>query len=342
MDERLFEELIRRPEGYILDFKETSYQFGGRNEDEKFIKDLISFSNTIRQQSAYIIAGIREGDNQTELIGIAHFADDAIFQQKAKDKIWPKPVFSTYKFPYQGKLFGIVEIPIHPHVNPLTPTRQLKGLEPGVIYLRRNSSNSEAAGSEIIAISDWLRSLTLNSPGTAALQAEISELIIGLSDQGNKLSAMLSRSLQLARKIGNTELTAFIENELMGYNGNSNADKFGFRVLNTPATPYKISIPSFGNYSADKMIAYMEEREEFRNINYFFPHSIIDIESMMQKFSTDNQAIASYEFPYKTIFPEVTSNIGNATIYIGPQSIHNLYANIRKYAIKLLIESQVM
>lgn len=158
MNKTLFESLIRKYEGRIIDFKNISYDFltNKELEDAKFIKDLLSFSNTIRNESSFIIAGINEGNGTLELNGISNFTDDSTFQQKAMDKVWPKPVFSTYKFTYNNKVFGIIEFPVQHYSRPLVSLKPLKGVEVDRVYIRRGSSNSPASASELLSIVDWL------------------------------------------------------------------------------------------------------------------------------------------------------------------------------------------
>uniref|UniRef100_UPI0030D934FC AlbA family DNA-binding domain-containing protein n=1 Tax=Zunongwangia profunda TaxID=398743 RepID=UPI0030D934FC len=67
-----FENLISKPEGSTLDFKKKIYDFRSNSEESaKFIKDVISFSNTIRNESSYIIFGIKDKpDGTLDLIGL--------------------------------------------------------------------------------------------------------------------------------------------------------------------------------------------------------------------------------------------------------------------------------
>ena len=97
MDKDLFEVLINKPEGRLIDYKALNYDFSTKDKaaDAKFVKDLISFGNTVRDTSAYIIFGIKEANGTKSLIGIDSFPDDSIFQQKAASKISPVPYFSA-------------------------------------------------------------------------------------------------------------------------------------------------------------------------------------------------------------------------------------------------------
>jgi hypothetical protein len=161
-----FEKLVERPESSVLDFKRQFYDFDNDRDlkaTASFVKDIISFSNTIRSESAFIIFGIGEkGDGSKELMGIDKTVDDAILQNKIKDKVIPIPLFETYTLNYADKTFLIIEMPIRFYDTPIYPIKKMIGLKEGLIYFRRNSSNSDANGLEVIQIQKWLDSLRYN------------------------------------------------------------------------------------------------------------------------------------------------------------------------------------
>ena len=64
-----FENLISRPESTILDFKREQYKIINDESGIKtsgFVKDIISFANTIRTETAYIIIGISADNDNKE------------------------------------------------------------------------------------------------------------------------------------------------------------------------------------------------------------------------------------------------------------------------------------
>jgi hypothetical protein len=198
MNTERFEKIINKPESSFIDFKKEQYSFSDDKTEIKtaeFIKDIVSFSNTIRAETAYIILGIRVKENGTkELLGINKHIDDAIFQEKIKDKVYPKPHFLYYTYAYQNKLFGIIEIPIYKYSEPIYPVKKMKGLDIGRIYFRRGSSNSEAIGKEIILINNWLINLPENST-TKNINNRISELLMGITSRNKLLSECFSETL---------------------------------------------------------------------------------------------------------------------------------------------------
>lgn len=156
----MFERLIALPESRTLDFKSGSYwQSGKADGDAAFIKDLLSFINTVRNGPAYIITGIKNNGAVNTLVGDDEFPDEAILQEKARSKIGPKPYFEAGPFIYKGKTYGIIEVPVHYYTRPVTATVKLPAIVPGIIYLRRGSSNDLASEDEINEIREWLVTL---------------------------------------------------------------------------------------------------------------------------------------------------------------------------------------
>lgn len=165
MDIKTLEKLLKEGESATLDFKQDFYEFSGDTREEKlekdakFIKDIISFANTIRLKTSYIITGFDEKNRA--ITGISSFVDDSRLQEKIKDKVRPIPQFNAYEIEYKGRRLGIVEIPIVKYPGPCKPVRDdLRGLEKDQVYHRRGSSNSKATELEIVDIHNWFRSLT--------------------------------------------------------------------------------------------------------------------------------------------------------------------------------------
>ncbi len=342
MDKTLFGTLIGQPEGKTLDFKLAPYNFSGDKEieDAKFVKDVLSFSNTARNETAYIIVGIKETSGSLELVGIEHFPDDSILQQKVMDKILPRPVFSSYQFPYKGKKFGIIEFPVHAYERPLVSIKPLKAVEVDTVYLRRGSANSKALASDIMAILDWFSSLRLSNDSKNLLRKESGLLLEALSDATVPLSRTLSRLLGFAKATGNVEVIEFCSNELTRYQPKKdNPEKFGFRVVKVPATPYDITIPNQSS-TAEALVKYMSDRSEFTEIEFFFHYPVLEIEEMLENLKS-GKSLLQLQFPYKMLFPDIESTVEKATIFFSYSIIKNLYGSIRNFAIKAILDAEI-
>lgn len=76
-------ELLKRSELRTLDFKLEPYDFTGTTPEEKnrkrseFAKDIVSMANTPREESAYIVIGVkRKPDGSNELKSVQAHIDD--------------------------------------------------------------------------------------------------------------------------------------------------------------------------------------------------------------------------------------------------------------------------
>ena len=118
-----FEALLLKSESTNIDFKLKQYNFKAdqdKTETAKFIKDIISFCNTIRTESGFIVFGIGvNSDGSKNLIGLDENVDDSIFQEKIKNKVSSNPVFSYSSIMYLGKTYGIIEIPVVKYSEPI-------------------------------------------------------------------------------------------------------------------------------------------------------------------------------------------------------------------------------
>lgn len=164
MNKETFSQLIQNGENNLVDFKVVGYfnssEITQKNKDAEFVKDILSFANTIRQETAYIIIGIKDNG---ERVGItdADFTDSAILQAKIKSKVNPIPHFKAFPFYDDDNLkYQIIEIPISWSSSAYLPTVTIGNtLKRGQVYLRRLSSNEEATYDEILKLNDWMKGL---------------------------------------------------------------------------------------------------------------------------------------------------------------------------------------
>ena len=248
-----FESLLQRPESTLLDFKARMYDFSDDSElrsTAKFIKDVISFCNTIRAETSYIITGVEQGRSGEKILhGLVNDVDDAIFQDKVKDKVYPRPVFQYYSIVFNGKNFGVFEFPKVNYATPLQPVLKMKGLEPGKVYSRQGTANTEALALEVIRINDWLRSLPDGHP-SKGIDDEIQFIIRDLAAAEKKLSVVIAEMLALAKKYSLADLIVFSDHELKGTHANdarSQTDNFSYRVQTVFISTLVLQINAFSN-----------------------------------------------------------------------------------------------
>lgn len=342
LTEEKFLDFIERSESSTLDFKEKLYDFENGNKaitTGKFVKDVISFCNTIREESAYIIFGIKETLNGNEKVGITNTIDDSIFQEKVKDTVTPRPFFSYSTIKSKGLTFGILEFPIYKYEMPLTPTvNKLQGLNIGKIYYRSNSSNTEATLTDTFRINDWLRSLPKNYD-TNDLNEKISSTIVKLSEGKEKLSVILSESLKFAKEHDLKILIDFCRDQISGIKIEPELSKnYSYRLQTVYISIHRIEIPNLSyNLTTDSIKKQFKESSEFNDYRLILHHSLIELEDQLEHIkqkpksfiavlNTDTQTALELDFK-KDLF-----------IYLFPENILTVYKNIRQKAIDILME----
>src|SRR3990172_8110601 len=165
MDTDEFERLINRAESDTIDFKATSYQFGGQDPHDTerrradFVKDIICMANTPRDQPANIVLGIRKPpDASFELIGIPSFVDENELQQQLGQWVYPHPRLLYEPVSYHGRQFAVIQLPVDRTVGPFFPLREVDNIiHTNQLYHRHGSSNSAADAYWQGVIWDWFR-----------------------------------------------------------------------------------------------------------------------------------------------------------------------------------------
>lgn len=173
MNTQLFEELLQKQESSVLDFKEEHYfkendQTHNKRKRNSFIKDILSFANTVRNESAYIIIGVKQVDGKNTLSEreVIHI-DEAILQEYIKGFVDTPPKFIVHSLNYNGKGIEIIEIPLPEHNIIYSPfknsTKDPDGGSPSIykndVYYRAGSSNTKASPVETERIRKWLSEL---------------------------------------------------------------------------------------------------------------------------------------------------------------------------------------
>lgn len=339
--EKKFEELISKSESSVLDFKKDFYDFENdrdKTNTAKFVKDVISFSNTIRTESSYIIFGIKELESgELKFFGINKKVDEAILQQKVKNKVIPSPIFSFSTINYKDLKFGILEFPIYKYEMPIVPSvDKLKGLEAGKVYYRNGTANTEAGAYDVIRINDWLKSLPDNIDSNS-LNEKVSHYLKELTKCEQKLSVLISELYSLAREYNLTELKEFCFNEIKGIqsqdiqNCTYRVQKVFFSWNRIDINPYSYVKPTVGIVRRE-----MEEDKEFFEKKLVLHHPIIEIESSLERLLIDPNSYGTIESNTKELLG--MDKIHTIYIFTFPDNWKALYNNIRQKAIDLLMK----
>ena len=339
--EKEFENLLDKTESSILDFKADIYDFKNdknKSNTAKFVKDVIAFSNTIRTETSYIVFGIKELDNgEIELNGISNNIDDAIFQDKVKDKVVPRPIFSFFTIKHKSKLFGLLEFPIEKYEMPIIPSvNELKGLEAGKVYYRNGTSNTEASAYDVIRINDWFKSLPKKIE-SHSLNDEISSYIKQLTKGDEKLSVIISDLLALSKKHNFSELKQFCLNEIQGVDS-VEAEKCDYRIQKVIVSWHKIDINpyTFRKATVDVVRKEMESSEGFFESKIVMYHKILEIESSLERLLSDPNSYGTMKVDSQSLLGMKEKH--DLYIYTFPDNFNSLYRNIRQKAIEILIK----
>ena len=149
-DQELVERLLHEEEGPALDFKRDQYPFDGQDNQTKseLLKDILSFVNSWRRTTAYILIGVEEvkGD-RCDVIGVSEHLDDADLQQFVDSKTNRPVTFQYRQVHVDGVDIGMIEIP--EQERPVFLSRRFGKLEQNTVYIRRGSSTAVARPDEI-------------------------------------------------------------------------------------------------------------------------------------------------------------------------------------------------
>jgi len=346
MKEQEFEILLQKSESSNLDFKRSQYEISKDVDNinvSKFVKDIISFSNTIRTETAYIVIGVAINEDGTkELLGLDKNVDDSIFQEKLKNKVFPIPNFLYYTVHYNEKAFGLIEIPIKKYSEPISPTIKLKGLEPGKIYFRRGSANSEATGREIIMINKWLESLP-DELDKNSLSSEISLILSDITSMKFPLSKSLTDILKVADKYNLVDLKEYCKNELTGWwdktNGDNEFKMLSYRTTDVVVSPYEVEINPYHNLDSVGMIRELLKLDGFYQKRFLFPQPVSELEKIRNRiYENPNTTLAVLKTPASKIFENGQFDNVTLRIYVNRDNIENIYNGIRQEMIDKLLK----
>ena len=110
----ILENLLHQEEGSGLDFKEEQYQFDKSDVGKKseLLKDILTFVNSWRLTTAYILVGVREiKAGRSIIVGVKDHLDDANLHQFVNSKTQRPVDFSYIPFRAEGVEIGVIEIP---------------------------------------------------------------------------------------------------------------------------------------------------------------------------------------------------------------------------------------
>ena len=339
-----FEKLLEKPESTLLDFKKSMYEFSNDFEYKntaKFVKDIISFCNTIRNDSSHIIIGVEDCTQGKILHGLDVEMDDSVLQQKIIDKILPRPKFLYYTINFQNKRFGIFEFPIVKYSSPLVSVLKMKGLEIGKAYYRQGTSNTEALTSQVIHINDWFKGLPHSMPSTDLLD-EVSALIKDLTNKERKLSQVMTDILVIAQKNDLADLKSFVSTELVGFEKADvvcSQEKYLYRMQKVYISHQNVELNLNYNLTNQMIKNEFANNDNFFEFKLFFSKPILQIEDLLKKFmEKDDGTMGSIKMMANSTFPKQVKKDYMVYAYFFIETIQSLYDNIRQKTIDNLMK----
>lgn len=336
MDKEIFESLLQYSEGRIIDYKRTMYDFSNDPQKENlfaFLKDIISFSNTIRNEASYIIIGVKDEKGNKDFCGMPNSVDmdEAELQAKAKSKIFPHPYFNYHIVHHDEKRFGVFEFPIHKYDTLLSSRFDFKSkVKAGEPYHRVGSMNEPVSIQQGIQIHEWFKSLTHPSD-SATISSCIKDLLYDSTDEGNKLTDIMIDALDLAKKYKFKELEKFCSDELTG-----NISDKDYRYVNTM---FSIGTIQHNGINVTKQMITEHLRKEVNLFHYdvYLGHSINQLEISHDR-SVKNNSYAQHYSKIKAIKPDFNGEDYDITFYLFADTFEKILSSIRQELIKKLTQ----
>ena len=328
--------ILEKPESSTLDFKQELYDFSNDKDlknTAKFVKDVISFTNTIRSEKGFIFFGVKEKEDKSlDVIGLSNSLDESILQEKVKDKVFPRPFFEYYEVNYNLKKIGILEFPINKYELPITPVVKMKGLEVGKVYYRNGTSNTEANGIDVIRINDWFKSL----PGhlDLSLTDKISGILKRLTLNEEKLSVILTDLLSISKIHSLKQLELFCSAQIRGIK-HDETENHKYRIQKVIISPnsFETNPYSFIDITASMIKKEIEKEDGFYEYRMLFNQSIVRLEDLLSQF-INNKSYATVKMSSKHLFGKKDYDLN---VFIFEDNIRGVYSNIRQETIDELM-----
>ena len=150
LDIEQLERLLNQEESLTLDFKQNQYPFERADEAVKgeLLKDILAFANATREDTAYILIGVKEVKGRRNLVvGVDQFLDDAQIQQFVNSKTQRPVEFSYQYISIENRTIGVIEIPVQSR--PIYLKKKFGKVGAREVYVRRGSSTEVASPDEI-------------------------------------------------------------------------------------------------------------------------------------------------------------------------------------------------
>ena len=325
------DEILNLPESSILDFKFDIYHNDEHNH--KILKDIISFSNTVRTKTARILFGVEENNNgECNVVGITKSLDDANIQNLAADKLFPFPKFLYYEVEYNSLKVGILEFPIVKYSYPITCKYDLKGINKNRVYFRMGSRNTEADVMTTIKINNWLMSL----PSSEESNNFLSQSLLLISNTNRRLSEVLVEILPKAKQLGYDSITELVKTNLTTINHEDLKNhEYRYQSIYIALNDLRFE---YGTGVNDQMFkSELEKDNAVVKHRVPFNQSVVEIEKHYSEFLSRKTLFACLEQPGNVYFKNVHNNV---KLFLFKDNFENLLQSIRQRIIDEILKTE--
>jgi hypothetical protein len=334
--------LLQLPESATLDFKREFYDFSKSSDhaDASLVKDVCSMINTIRTQTAFIIFGIdAQPGSSKSVLGLTSVIDDAIIQDKVKEKILPRVEFSYYSVQLNNLLVGVMEFPVRRYESPVAPTVNMRGVKLGTIYYRHGSTNTEAHGQEVIRIYEWLKSVPAQHT-RSEMHDELLTVLTLLQHSGQQLSPIISRILAIGKKYRLPEIIEFASGEIKGIGagqlGNDNAFKYRLQKVFIDFGA-QIHVNNVG-FRTGQIKDAMRKEKHFIESDLHMGHTVHEMETLVSDMAANSDMrFGVLNGTSKAMMPWYKGDDTPVRVYLFPDDLANTVRRIRQRAIDLVM-----
>lgn len=169
IDESRLRGLLKKVEIRTVDFKAKPHRLDNEHFKSEFIKDVLAMANTPRDETAFIIIGVKlHQDGSRDLVGVTTHPDDSDLQDQFNlAKVEPKPIFVYQPITLDGQSYGVIEIPVKKN-GPHFATRDYGVIKAHRLYFRRGTKNDEATIEEQNRTYRWFHDKPVKNTTTDA------------------------------------------------------------------------------------------------------------------------------------------------------------------------------
>lgn len=130
-----------------VDFKEKFYTL--KQDNDSFIKDILSFANNLQQKDKFIILGVRDNDYSVCGIELSTIPDIATLENLLFEKVEPEITIILNTLLIEDKYIAYIKIPTSNNNQPYMLKNECGKAKKGDIFIRKGSINTKATRKDL-------------------------------------------------------------------------------------------------------------------------------------------------------------------------------------------------